>query len=81
MDLVLRKKEHMLILLEFMTKSRFPSLNKVTVIIIVPIVKGPSISADTRIQQLKEQKEELEGMKWEFGYLFIDITHSRSSRV
>ena len=80
-NLVLRKKGDMMVFLAFLTRSQFPSLNKVTVTIIVPKVSGASVSADRRLQQLTEQKEELEGMKWDFGSLFIDIKHSRSSHI
>ena len=62
-----------MVLLEVLTRCRFPSLNKVTLTIAVLIVNGSSISSDARIRQLTEYKEELEGMKWDFGSLSIDI--------
>ena len=74
----LKKKEEIMVLLELLTRCRFPSLNKVTVIVIVSIINGPSISSDTRIQQLTEQKEELEEMTWDFGCLVIDVRERHS---
>ena len=77
-DPVFDRKGEMMVFLELLTRRRFPSLKKVTVSIIVSSTDRTLLSSDTRVQQLTERKEELEGMKWDFGPLFIDIRKQHS---
>jgi len=69
---VLIGKEEMLSFLEHLTRRRFPALRKVTVVISVV-----ECLLDKQIPGLTKKKQELEGMKWDFGSLFIDIVEGK----